>query len=132
MRTMSDNFEYFSFEGLNVYREIRRLVVLVYKISETFPSSEKFALTSQLRRAIISVASNIAEGSGRFSYKEKIHFIEIAYGSLMEAYCQLQLAVDTGMINEDSFNEIRPNFHLISRLLTGLRNSFTQKLNQNH
>ncbi|MCM1491268.1 MAG: four helix bundle protein [Muribaculum sp.] len=86
--------EEFSFEKLIAYKESRMLVVEVYKIIAKLPSNERYAIGPQLQRSIVSVNSNIAEGSGRISYKEKIHFIEIAFGSLYEAYSQLQLCVD--------------------------------------
>lgn len=118
----------FSFEKLTVYTESRKLVAMVYEIVNSLPSSEKFALTGQLQRAIISVPSNIAEGSGRRSVKEKIHFLEISFGSLMEAYCQLQIALDLGYITQEKFNEIKPQYFLVSRLLSGLVNSFQEKM----
>lgn len=86
--------EEFSFEKLTAYKESRKLVVEIYKIGNSLPNNEKFAIGSQLQRSAVSVTSNIAEGSGRVSYKEKIHFIEIAFGSLYEAYSQLELCVD--------------------------------------
>ncbi len=118
----------FSFEKLTVYTESRKLVAMVYEIVNSLPSSEKFALTGQLQRAIISVPSNIAEGCGRRSVKEKIHFLEISFGSLMEAYCQLQIALDLGYISQEKFNEIKPQYFIVSRLLSGLVNSFQEKM----
>lgn len=118
----------FSFEKLTVYTESRKLVAMVYEIVNSLPSSEKFALTGQLQRAIISVPSNIAEGSGRRSVKEKIHFLEISFGSLMEAYCQLQIALELGYISQEKFNEIKPQYFIVSRLLSGLVNSFQEKM----
>lgn len=79
--------EQYSFEKLLVYQSAKLLVVEVYRLLEKFPKHENYALCDQLRRAIVSVPSNLAEGSGRASIKEKIHFIEIAYGSLMESFC---------------------------------------------
>lgn len=122
--------EIFSFEGLAAYKEARRLVVRVYKVSSQFPPHERFALCSQLQRSVISVPSNIAEGSGRSSYKEKIHFIEIAYGSLMETYCQLQIAVDLNYITADTYNECLPDIEKIGHMLTSLRRSFYNKINE--
>lgn len=72
----------------------------VYKLMANFPNEEKFALSAQIRRAIVFVPSNLAEGCGRIPYKEKIHFAQIAYGSLMETFCQLQIALDLGYISE--------------------------------
>ena len=117
----------FSFERLEVYQQSRRLAVEVYKIINLLPVHERFALSSQLQRSIISVVSNIAEGSGRISMKEKIHFLEISFGSLMEAYAQLQLCCDLNYINEDSLRILKPDFFRVSRLLNGLKNSFSNK-----
>lgn len=118
----------FSFEDLEVYQLARELVKEVYTVSESFPKEEMYGLTSQLRRAMVSIVSNIAEGSGRISVKEKIHFVEIAYGSSMEAFCQLQVAVDLEYINADIFEQLRPIFYSLTRLLKGLRQSFLSKL----
>ncbi len=119
----------FSFENLNAYKEARKLVIEVYGIVNQLPNCESFALCSQLRRAIVSVPSNIAEGSGRMSYKEKIHFLEIAYGSLLETYCQLEICSDLGYITADTLKSIKPHFFAVSRLLNALKKSFEEKLN---
>lgn len=116
----------YSFEKLSVYNNSRDLAVIIYSLLDKFPKKEEFALSSQIRRAIISVPSNIAEQSGRKSFKEKIRFLEIAYGSLLEAYCQLQLAVDLNYLTSVEFEELKPKFHLISAQLSGLRKSFSQ------
>ena len=123
-----EEFKY-PFENLNAWQESRKYVVEVYRLLEQFPQSERFALIDQIRRAVISVPSNIAEGSGRMSYKEKIHFLEIAYGSLMEVYCQLQIAVDLGYITQEQFEGLHRLSFNVSKLLSGLRKSFEQKLN---
>ena len=121
---MEDNYY---FERLDVWQQARQLVVQVYKLLEKFPKEEKFALCDQLRRSVISIPSNIAEGSGRIAKKETIHFLEIAYGSLMEMYCQLQIAVNLNYITEADFMEIKPLIFKVSKLLSGLRRS---KINQ--
>ena len=123
-----EEFKY-PFENLNAWQEARKYVVEVYRVLETFPQHERFALCDQIRRAVISVPSNIAEGSGRMSYKEKIHFLEIAYGSLMEVYCQLQLSADLGYISQEQLNALKHTSFNVSKLLSGLRKSFEQKLN---
>ena len=118
----------FSFEKLEVWQEARKLVVDTYALVRKFPKEERYALGDQIRRAVVSVPSNIAEGSGRVSLKEKIHFLEIAYGSLMEVYCQLQIAADLKFINETDIESIRPRFSLISSMLTALRTAFQKRL----
>lgn len=84
----------YDYKQLEVYKEAKILVRMVYKLIEKFPKQEQYALCDQLRRAVISVPSNIAEGLGRYSSKEQIHFFEIAYGSLREVDCQMDIAQD--------------------------------------
>ena len=117
----------FSFENLEVYTKARLLVKEVYLLQEVFPKEERYALCDQLRRAASSIPANIAEGSGRSSLKEKIHFIEIAYGSLMEVFCELQTASDLGYITEERIEKLRPLITDIAKMLSGLRNSLTNK-----
>ena len=119
----------FSFETLEVYNKARALVSDVYRIQNEFPKEERYGLGDQVRRAAVSITSNLAEGSGRQSIKEKLHFIEISYGSLMEVFCELQTACDLDYITEDKFNELRPQFTDIAKMLSGLRNSLDKKLN---
>ena len=117
----------FSFENLEVYTKARLLVKEVYMLQEVFPKEERYALCDQLRRAASSIPANIAEGRGRSSLKEKIHFIEIAYGSLMEVFCELQTASDLGYITEERIEKLRPLITDIAKMLSGLRNSLTNK-----
>ncbi len=120
--------ELFSFEKLEVYQLSRRLIKDVYGVIDQLPQCEKFALGQQLQRSIVSVASNIAEGGGRISYDDKIRFIEFSYGSLLEAYCQMQLCNDLGYISEDRFKGFKPQFFAISKLLKGLKQSYWLKI----
>lgn len=119
---------YFPFEKLDVFKHARALVRSTYTLIEKFPYSERNGLSDQLRRAIVSVPSNIAEGLGRISDKEKIHFIEISYGSLMESLCQIQLARDLEYITEEDLLEKRKQIKATSKLLSGLRYSYLKKL----
>lgn len=111
----------FNFENLKVWQASRQLVKEVYILTNRFPTAEKFALTDQIRRSVISVASNIAEGKGRNTEKETMHFISIAYGSLMECYCQLTLALDLHYITELEFANISPQFVEIAKMLSGYK-----------
>ena len=113
----------FSFEGLRVYQSTRFLVKDVYAIVNKLPAVENFALSSQIRRAIVSVSANIAEGSGRSHAKDKAHFIDIAYGSLLETYSELLTAADLGYIKEDEVLTLKPQFVDIGKMLSGLRTS---------
>lgn len=90
---------YFYFKKLDVYNYSKELVKYIYLLLKKFPKEEEYALCNQLRRALISVPSNIAEGFGRASSKEKIHFIDIAYGSLMEVECQIEISAELGYVS---------------------------------
>ena len=118
----------FTFFDLRVYQESKQLVKDVYLLLEKFPKFEVYALGDQLRRAVVSVPSNIAEGSGRGSVKEKIHFIEIAYGSLTETLCQLDIAHDLNYITDDEFGVEKERISIIGKQLSGLRTSFQRQL----
>ena len=119
----------YSFEKLNVWQEAKKLVVDVYNLLDAFPKFEKYALCDQIRRAVVSVPSNIAEGSGRKSLKEQIHFLEISYGSLMETYNQLLIAIDLTYISEESVENIKPRIDSVAKMINGLSNSYAEKLN---
>ena len=110
----------FCYRKLVVYQKSKELVKRTYKLVERFPSKENFALCSQLRRASVSVTSNIAEGISRFNIKEKKHFIEIAYGSLMEVYAQLDIAHDLGYLNNETFNQVESDVEEISKMISAM------------
>ena len=113
-----------SFEKLEAYQLSREYVRLIYQISEHFPAKEDYALTSQIRRAVVSVTSNIAEGTSRTSKKDKVHFLEIAYGSLLETVSQLQVAMDVGYITEAEYHMAINQVEGIKSKLTYLRRSY--------
>ena len=119
----------FSFEGLKVWQEARLLTKLVYQFTLRLPDYEKYALGNQIRRAMISVTSNIAEGSARFSYKEKIHFLEIAYGSLAEVYNQLGVGSDLDYFSFEEIESLKPAFEFVAKLIRGLKYKFAENLN---
>lgn len=114
----------FTFFDLRVYQEAKLLVREVYTLLDKFPKYETYVLSDQLRRAVVSIPSNIAEGSGRFSIKEKIHFTEIAYGSLTETLCQLDIAHDLNYITDEEFANEKEKINVIGKQLSGLRASF--------
>ena len=123
-----DDFDIFQFERLVAWKKAKELTRCVYQLIASFPQHEQYALSSQIRRAVISIPSNIAEGSGRTSMKEKIHFLEIAYGSLTETYCQLLIAAELGYLSDDELIAIKPIFKETSRLISGLRKRFNSNL----
>ena len=115
--------EDFSYRNLRVYQQAKNLVIYVYNLLRFLPKEEQYALCDQLRRAVVSIPSNIAEGMGRSSIKEQIHFIEIAFGSLNEVMCQLELAMELNFITEEQLIESEEQIKTIAQMLSGLRTS---------
>ncbi len=111
----------FGYKNLKVYCAAKDLVVSVYALLEKFPRHEQYALCDQLRRAVISIPSNIAEGMGRISVKEQVHFLEIAYGSLMEVDCQMSIAVDLNYIEQTDYKDFESKAIEVAKMLSGLR-----------
>ena len=117
----------YSYKNLNVYQDAKAFVVAVYKLLNMFPDCEKFALCNQIRRAAISVTSNITEGVSRISNKEKIHFLEIAYASMMEVDSQLDVSIELGYITTDQYKIIENLIVEISKQLSSLRTKYQEK-----
>ncbi len=111
----------FSFEKLNVWKESILLVKTIYKLTTNFPSEEKFGLTSQLRRATVSISSNIAEGTSRSTNKDKAHFTTISFSSTMEVLNQLIIAKELKFISKEDYFETRKQIYKISNMLNALR-----------
>ncbi len=104
----SKSMEYlFPFEKLEVWQLAKDLVIGIYRATRLFPESERYGLVSQIQRAAVSVASNLAEGASRTSKKDQAHFSQIAYGSLTEVLCQLIIARELGYLAEDLFYGLR-------------------------
>ena len=121
-----ENFEY-TFEKLRAYQEARRMVTYIYRLLNTYPDVERYAICAQMRRSAVSVTSNIAEGTSRSTLKDKIHFIEISYGSLMEVYSQLQVSLDLGYISQEAYEEAKRYVTSVAQPLSGLRNSYLKQ-----
>ena len=109
-----------SFTDLIVWQKGHQLVLGIYKLSKLFPKEELFALVSQIRRAAVSITSNIAEGFGRNSEKEKLHFYSFAYGSLLEVQNQLLIAKDLGYIKLDEVEHLKAMSFEIGKMLQSL------------
>lgn len=112
----------YNYKDLEAYKEAKILVRMIYSLLQRFPKEEMYALCDQLRRAVISVPSNLAEGSGRYSVKEQLHFIEISYGSLLEVECQLDIAHDIKYVSDPEYINVINQIDKVSTLLSGLRN----------
>ncbi len=119
VNVLVSSFRY-SFEGLDVWHLSRQLVLDIYRLTECFPAQEMYGLTGQLRRASVSVASNIAEGSARRNRKDQGHFYQIAYSSLMEVACQMVLSVDLGFLDQETHEALKPEINKISNKLNAL------------
>jgi len=115
----------YSFEKLDVWHLAKSLSIDVYKLNDRFPSDERFGLVSQMRRAAISIASNIAEGSSRMSRKDQFYFYTIAYSSTVELLNQLIIACELQILSKQSLEEIRLKLEPITGKLTKLRLSDT-------
>lgn len=111
----------YSFEKLEVWKESMALVNLIYKLTDAFPAEEKFGLSSQLRRASVSIASNLAEGTSRKTKKDKAHFTTISFSSTMEVLNQLIISKDLEFITEDNYTLARQKIEKITNMLNALR-----------
>ena len=116
-----------SYTELDVWIYSRGLVKQVYKLTQSFPKEEVYNLTSQLRRSVVSVPSNIAEGVGRQSDKETIHFLYIGKGSLFELETQLYLSFDLEYVSDEQLKEILEHLSTCMKLLNGFINYFKNK-----
>ncbi len=116
--------EVLSYRKLIVYQKSKELVKRTYQLLKKFPADERHAMCDQLKRASVSITSNIAEGVNRFSVKDKVHFVEIAFGSLMEVSSQFELAEELGYISTEERLSIDELVKEVARLLSGLRNSY--------
>lgn len=117
----------FGFERLEVWQAAIGFGDEVYRVTKEFPADERFGLTSQMRRAAISVSSNIAEGSGRVSSRDFARFVEIAFGSLMETVSQLSISHRQGLITSTEYDSLYQSAQRIARMLSGLRTSLERK-----
>lgn len=127
---MDNNNEIFNYKTLVAYQRAKLMVKEVYGLLKKFPREEQYALCDQLRRAATSVTSNIAEGTSRTTLPDKIHILEIAYGSLMEVHSQMDVACDLGYIQPDELSHLEDTIVGIVKPMSGLRSSFQKKLEE--
>lgn len=121
--------EKFAFQKLEAYRVAREFVKEVYTYLNTFPEEERYGICNQIRRAAVSIPSNIAEGTSRISDKEKAHFIEISYGSLMEVLCQMEISKELRYITNDQYENIEAKTERLAKLLVSLRHKYLTRNN---
>jgi len=113
----------FRFERLTVWQKAIDFADMVYSATRDFPADERFGLTSQMRRAAVSVSSNIAEGSSRMSQNDFARFIEIASGSLFEVVSQSVIGLRQGFLNQEQYELLYAAAEEQGKMLSGLRNS---------
>ena len=129
-RYQESNMMTYGFENLEVWQNARVLSKRIYQLTSTFPKSETFGLSNQMRRAAVSVCSNIAEGSSRTSLKDQANFYQIAYSSLMEVLCQMIVSLDLSFLSHEEYMECRTGIDKISRQLSKLRSSALSRINK--
>ena len=120
-----------SYKELLVWQKSMTLVTDIYKATDLFPKTELFGLASQLKRAAISVPSNIAEGQGRDSTKEFLYHLSVAYGSLMESETQIQIAVNLSYIDQPGADQLLTQCGEVGRMLNGLTRSLRTSVTDN-
>ncbi len=116
-----------NFKELKVWQKAIKLVTVVYKNTQSFPKQEMYGLISQIRRAAVSIPSNIAEGAGRMSPGDFKHFLNIARGSSFELETQLTIGLNLGYLEQADFNLLTSDLDEIQRMITGLQNSINTK-----
>ncbi|AFK06868.1 S23 ribosomal protein [Mesotoga prima MesG1.Ag.4.2] len=115
------------YKDLDVYKKSIDFVVDIYKTTESFPESEKFGLISQLRRAAVSLPSNLAEGSGRNGRKELINFLHLARGSLFEIGTQLEISHRLRFVSQENYAKLEERRATIQRMMNALISSLRKK-----
>jgi four helix bundle protein len=116
-----------SHKDLDVWKKAIDLSAEVYRLSGSFPKEEIYGITSQMRRASVSIASNIAEGAARRTDKDFIHFLHMALGSASELDTQIEIVVKVGLADRDEMDVLQNNVGVISKMLYGLIRSVEQK-----
>jgi len=120
MNNTNTNIKIRDFTDLHTWQEGHTLVILIYKITKSFPKEEMYSLIDQMRRAAISITSNIAEGFGRQTYKEKVQFYYLTQGSLVELKNQILIARDVNHLSKSDFDLLTAQINLTHQLLQGL------------
>jgi len=114
-------------KNLDVWKRSMGLAKLIYKVTSQFPSTEQFGLVSQMRRAVVSIPSNIAEGAARSGKREFLQFLNIAQGSVSELDTQVELAKELGFLDQQSYDDSLNELKIISKQLYGLAKKIRSK-----
>ena len=118
----------FFYKKLDAYKIAKEFTIYVYSLVNIFPAYEQYGLCDQLRRAAVSVPSNIAEGMGRMAPKERVHFLEISYASIIEVLCQLDISQTIGYITEEDLANAEEIAGRLTKVMSGLRKSLIDKI----
>ena len=121
----------FFYKKVDAYHIAKEYVIYVYSLLRKYPQYEHYALCDQIRRASISIPSNIAEGLGRMAIKERIHFLEIAFGSLSEVSCQLDISQSLGNITQEELEHAEGIAEHLSKVMSEPKNHFIKLINTN-
>jgi len=113
----------FDFENLEVYKKALNFSVKIYELTKRFPDDEKFGIVSQVRRAAVSISSNIAEGSGRYNKKDFAQFLRIARGSIYECIPLLEISSREGYVNESNYGSLILDCNELAKMINGLISS---------
>jgi len=111
----------FGFEKLDVYQMGKSFVKDIYALTKRFPDVEKYGLVSQINRSAVSVVSNLVEGNSRNTPKDKAHFTQLSYSSLMEVLCQIDISRELEYIPIDDYHKVRMQVEELAKRLNGLR-----------
>lgn len=117
----------YGFEKLEIWKDSREFVNMIYEMSKNFPSYEMRGLGSQIRRSAVSVMANIAEGASRFSKKDFAHYLQISYSSLMEVLSHSYIAHDRHYIDEEKLEKIKARIYMISNKINALHKSLVKR-----
>ena len=120
----------FSFQKMKIYQLAKELAIYSYQLTEKYPQNERYAIMNQINRAAVSVPSNIAEGTSRRSNKEKLNFINIAYGSLMELVCQMETSYELKYITKEENDTIIQKTKNLSVKMSNYKN-YLEKIEDN-
>ncbi|MEX2368803.1 MAG: four helix bundle protein [Candidatus Paceibacterota bacterium] len=119
----------FSFEKLDVWKQSKKFIIDIYRTTKNYPQTEKFGLISQLRRAALSISSNIAEGSSRKSAKDQRRFYIIAYSSAIEVLNQLIISRELSYLSEEDYFRLRIDIEKITAMTNRLHDSTSKRIN---
>lgn len=118
----------FFYKKVDAYHLAKEFAIYTYSLLRNYPQYEQYALCDQIRRAVISIPSNIAEGLGRMAIKERIHFMEIAFASLSEVSCQLDISQTLGYITQEELSKAEEMAERLSKTMSGLKKYLSSQL----